>query len=67
MALGPFYVAQKLKQTNGPHGTAILMRHGETEWNKQGRVMGRIRSNSPNTAALRSPPPRASPRASSPI
>jgi broad specificity phosphatase PhoE len=41
MALGPFYVAQKLKDTNGPHGTAILMRHGETDWNKQGRVMGR--------------------------
>ena len=41
MALGPFYVAQKLKQTNGPHGTAILMRHGETAWNRQGRVMGR--------------------------
>jgi broad specificity phosphatase PhoE len=41
MALGPFYVAQKLMDTKGPHGTAILMRHGETAWNKQGRVMGR--------------------------
>jgi broad specificity phosphatase PhoE len=41
MALGPFYVAQKLKETKGVHGTAILMRHGETDWNKQGRVMGR--------------------------
>jgi broad specificity phosphatase PhoE len=41
MALGPFYVAQKLMDTKGAHGTAILMRHGETAWNKQGRVMGR--------------------------
>jgi alpha-ribazole phosphatase len=41
MALGPFYVAQKMKQTDGIHGTAILMRHGETPWNRQGRVMGR--------------------------
>ncbi len=41
MALGPFYVAQKLMNTKGPHGTAILMRHGETDWNRQGRVMGR--------------------------
>ncbi len=36
MALGPFYVAQKLMQTNGAvRGTAILMRHGETEWNRK--------------------------------
>ena len=41
MALGPFYVAQKLMDTKGVHGTAIMMRHGETAWNKQGRVMGR--------------------------
>jgi broad specificity phosphatase PhoE len=41
MALGPFYVAQKLNQTTGIHGTAILMRHGETPWNREGRVMGR--------------------------
>jgi alpha-ribazole phosphatase len=41
MALGPFYVAQKLTETKGAHGTAILMRHGETAWNRQGRVMGR--------------------------
>lgn len=41
MALGPFYVAQKLTETKGARGTAILMRHGETEWNRQGRVMGR--------------------------
>lgn len=40
MALGPFYVAQKLMQTSGIHGTAILMRHGETPWNREGRVMG---------------------------
>src|SRR5579863_572987 len=41
MALGPFYVAQKLMETKGARGTAILMRHGETAWNRQGRVMGR--------------------------
>jgi broad specificity phosphatase PhoE len=27
--------------TTGTHDTAILMRHGETAWNRQGRVMGR--------------------------
>lgn len=41
MALGPFYVALKLMDIKRPRGTAILMRHGETEWNRQGRVMGR--------------------------
>ncbi len=41
MALGPFYVAQKLSEANTLRGTAILMRHGETLWNREGRVMGR--------------------------
>jgi broad specificity phosphatase PhoE len=41
MALGPFYVAQKLSEANTLRGTAILMRHGETGWNREGRVMGR--------------------------
>jgi broad specificity phosphatase PhoE len=41
MALGPFYVAQKLNEANSLHGTVILMRHGETRWNREGRVMGR--------------------------
>jgi broad specificity phosphatase PhoE len=41
MALGPFYVAQKLSEPNQLRGTAILMRHGETRWNREGRVMGR--------------------------
>src|SRR5207245_9545642 len=41
MALGPFYVAQKLNEANLQRGTAILMRHGETPWNREGRVMGR--------------------------
>ena len=41
MALGPLYVTEKLKQGKGVRGVALLMRHGETEWNRQGRVMGR--------------------------
>ncbi|HEY6395081.1 MAG TPA: histidine phosphatase family protein [Candidatus Binataceae bacterium] len=41
MALGPFYVAEKLKQKSGIRGTVLLMRHGETAWNRAGRVMGR--------------------------
>lgn len=41
MALGPFYVAQKLAEKKGPRGVALLLRHGETDWNRQGRVMGR--------------------------
>src|SRR6516165_8972584 len=41
MALGPFYVAQKLSEAHTLRGTAILMRHGETHWNREGRVMGR--------------------------
>jgi len=41
MALGPFYVADKLKGGTGMRGTALLMRHGETAWNREGRVMGR--------------------------
>ncbi|MGH7932731.1 MAG: histidine phosphatase family protein [Candidatus Binataceae bacterium] len=41
MALGPFYVAQILNQPDVVRGVAILMRHGETAWNRQGRVMGR--------------------------
>jgi broad specificity phosphatase PhoE len=41
MALGPFYVAQKLTEGNALRGTALLMRHGETDWNREGRVMGR--------------------------
>jgi broad specificity phosphatase PhoE len=41
MALGPFYVAEKLKLNSGIKGTALLMRHGETPWNREGRVMGR--------------------------
>jgi phosphoserine phosphatase len=41
MALGPFYVAQKLTETGTIRGVALLMRHGETQWNREGRVMGR--------------------------
>jgi broad specificity phosphatase PhoE len=40
MALGPFYVADKLRSGTGIRGTALLMRHGETAWNRVGRVMG---------------------------
>lgn len=41
MALGPFYVAEILKKTDGVRGVALLMRHGETPWNREGRIMGR--------------------------
>ncbi|HUO05182.1 MAG TPA: histidine phosphatase family protein [Candidatus Binataceae bacterium] len=41
MAIGPFYVAEKLKQGGAMKGIALLMRHGETAWNREGRVMGR--------------------------
>ena len=41
MALGPFYVADKLRGGNGMRGIALFMRHGETAWNREGRVMGR--------------------------
>lgn len=41
MALGPFFVAQKLVESNDLRGAVMLMRHGETDWNRQGRVMGR--------------------------
>jgi broad specificity phosphatase PhoE len=40
MALGPFYVADKLRSTTGIRGIVLLMRHGETAWNRVGRVMG---------------------------
>ena len=41
MALGPFYVADKLKGGDRMRGIALFMRHGETAWNREGRVMGR--------------------------
>jgi broad specificity phosphatase PhoE len=41
MALGPFYVAEKLIQSGGIRGVALFMRHGETPWNREGRVMGK--------------------------
>jgi broad specificity phosphatase PhoE len=41
MALGPFFVAQKLTENNDVRGAVMLMRHGETDWNRAGRVMGR--------------------------
>jgi broad specificity phosphatase PhoE len=41
MALGPFFVAQKLVEKNDLRGAVMLMRHGETDWNREGRVMGR--------------------------
>jgi len=41
MALGPFHVADKLKEAVRIRGTVLLMRHGETPWNREGRVMGR--------------------------
>ncbi len=42
MALGPFYVADKLKHGAGMRGVALFMRHGETAWNREGRIMGRV-------------------------
>jgi phosphoserine phosphatase len=41
MALGPFQVAERLREGKRERGIAILMRHGETAWNREGRVMGR--------------------------
>jgi broad specificity phosphatase PhoE len=41
VALGPFFVAQKLVEQSELRGSAMLMRHGETDWNREGRVMGR--------------------------
>jgi broad specificity phosphatase PhoE len=41
MALGPFFVAQKLSEDHDLRGAVMLMRHGETDWNREGRVMGR--------------------------
>src|SRR6266478_8149111 len=41
MALGPFQVADKLREAKKMRGIAVFMRHGETPWNRQGRVMGR--------------------------
>jgi alpha-ribazole phosphatase/probable phosphoglycerate mutase len=40
MALGPFHVADNLKHASGIKGIALFMRHGETAWNREGRVMG---------------------------
>jgi phosphoserine phosphatase len=40
MALGPFFVADKMRTGTGIRGTVLLMRHGETAWNRIGRVMG---------------------------
>ncbi|HEV3113262.1 MAG TPA: histidine phosphatase family protein [Candidatus Binataceae bacterium] len=41
MALGPFQVAERLSEGKRERGIALLMRHGETAWNREGRVMGR--------------------------
>ncbi|HKD66329.1 MAG TPA: histidine phosphatase family protein [Candidatus Binataceae bacterium] len=41
MALGPFQVAERLREGKRERGIALLMRHGETAWNREGRVMGR--------------------------
>jgi len=41
MALGPFQVAERLQEGKRERGIALLMRHGETAWNREGRVMGR--------------------------
>lgn len=41
MALGPFGAADKLKESGRPATIVLFMRHGETAWNREGRVMGR--------------------------
>ncbi len=41
MALGPFQVAERLRDGKHERGIALFMRHGETAWNREGRVMGR--------------------------
>jgi broad specificity phosphatase PhoE len=41
MALGPFHVALEWRQQNRTRGVVIFARHGETAWNREGRVMGR--------------------------
>lgn len=41
MALGPFQVAQQSAEPSPVRGVVLLMRHGETAWNREGRVMGR--------------------------
>jgi broad specificity phosphatase PhoE len=40
MTLGPVYILEKLRALK-VRGTAVLMRHGLTAWNREGRVMGR--------------------------
>ena len=40
MALGPFHVADRLKKGARVRAVALFMRHGETSWNREGRVMG---------------------------
>jgi phosphoserine phosphatase len=40
VALGPIYAAQKLSENDELRGLVLLMRHGETVWNREGRVMG---------------------------
>ena len=36
MALGPFQVAERLSEGKRERGIALLMRHGETAWNREG-------------------------------
>jgi broad specificity phosphatase PhoE len=41
MTTGPILAVDKSTRRAGPRGVALLMRHGETAWNRRGRVMGR--------------------------
>ncbi|MGH7948945.1 MAG: histidine phosphatase family protein [Candidatus Binataceae bacterium] len=61
MALGPFHVADKLKHAVGIKGIALLMRHGETAWNREGRVMGEsaVELDEPGRAQVESAVPLA--------